>query len=76
MGSGTSVPASVEVALVKGFSQEEIDAYLAKQKEGATGTPSADKADPAPAGLISAARQMVQVFFSCLHVIVTSVFGT
>ena len=28
MGSGTSVPASVEVALVKGFSQEEIDAYI------------------------------------------------
>ena len=62
MGSATSVPASVEGAL-KGFSQEEIDAYIAKQKEGATGTPSVDNADRAPGGLLSGARQMVQVFF-------------
>ena len=33
MGSGVSVPTSVADALAKGFSQEEIDAYLVTQKE-------------------------------------------
>ena len=48
---------------LKGFSQEEIDAYIAKQKEGATRTASVDKSDRAPGGLLSEARQMVKVFF-------------
>ena len=33
MGSGVSVPTSVADALAKGFSQEEIDAYVVAQKD-------------------------------------------
>ena len=50
MGSGVSVPASVADALDKGFSQEEIDAYLAAQKEKATPTTTSAAAASAGAG--------------------------
>lgn len=40
MGSGVSVPASVDEALAKGFSQDQIDAYLAKSNSGEEKPPS------------------------------------
>ena len=54
MGSGVSVPGSVDEALAKGFSQEDIDAYLAAQKKGNDGPPSVAAAAPALPALSSA----------------------
>ena len=71
MGSGVSVPASVEEALANGFSQADIDAYLANPKKD-EGVSSGDTTTgpPPAASPVAAASESSFVLKSTKYVTV------